>query len=76
MTIRSDETVVTLFVSDVLYNTLDELVDALHALTTGRVGPLLRSPVVWMVSAVRPKWVRDRQFANGAEVWLRISACP
>lgn len=35
MTIRSDETVVTLLVSYVLYNTLDELVDGLHALTTG-----------------------------------------
>jgi len=35
MTIRSDETIVTLLVSYVLYNTLDELVDGLHALTTG-----------------------------------------
>jgi hypothetical protein len=31
MTIRSDETVVTLVMSRVLYNTLDELVDGLRA---------------------------------------------
>jgi hypothetical protein len=35
LTIRSDETLVTLAVSSVLYDTLDELVDGLHALTTG-----------------------------------------
>ena len=35
MTIRSDASVVTLTVSSVLYDTLDELVDSLHALATG-----------------------------------------
>lgn len=35
MTIRSDASVVALTVSSVLYDTLDELVDGLRALTTG-----------------------------------------
>ena len=42
VTIRSDASVVTLSVSSVLYDTLDELVDSLHALATGDDHPSVR----------------------------------
>jgi hypothetical protein len=49
MSIRSDASVVTLAVSSVLYDTLDELVDGLHALITGdcrRAVRIMEEPTV------------------------------
>jgi hypothetical protein len=49
MSIRSDVGVVTVTVSSVAYDTLDELVDGLHALTTGdgyRAVRIMEEPTV------------------------------